>query len=209
MAAVTVDGNHHVIGLHVSHLRRRSLEHVHRIGAAVVLVEQHADTAAVIGGVGGRGRGGETAGIVIAQIRVLRGNGERIEHLGGGGVKIIGIKAVLVHNGLDLAHASRKRIVSLLRLRSLRLRILSARELRKAQRIEQLHVSANGEAADKCGGYDDDQAKQLRELYVAGPRLTRGRRHVGKFIGMPWHACSSSATPSDNDAWRMPSRSGR
>ncbi len=27
-------------------------------------------------------------------------------------------------------------------------------------------------------------------LYVAGPRLARGRRHVGKFIGMPWHACS-------------------
>ena len=50
MAAVAIYGNHHVIGLHVGHLRRRPLEYIDRVGAAVIFAEQHADPAAVIGG---------------------------------------------------------------------------------------------------------------------------------------------------------------
>ena len=98
---IAIDGDHEIAGQNARVARRGALEHVKRIGLAVVFREEHAHARIVL-----RRRHVDirrvAIGGIVAREGVVRGLEERIKHRRRAGIGIVGIEARFRQNAFDL-----------------------------------------------------------------------------------------------------------
>ena len=206
VVSVAVDGHHEIALEHAGRLRSRAFEHVYRVSAPVVLREQHPHARVPARAVLHKRR--VTRRVVIAQVRILRGVGQRTQNVRRGHGQIVGIEAVLLDDALHLRDARSERVVSVARRGRADSAIGIHHERREAERFEQRRLAAHEEADSESGAHRDDDGERLGKSDVARTRPAFGRREFRR-VGVLGHGRKRKPTPSSSAAWPKRSRASR